>query len=309
MEYPGGHPFAFTLLDDTDDSTVERVAPVYDLLAELGFRTTKTVWCLDCPEGSRKFFAAETLQSPRYLALVRELLGQGFELAWHSATMESSPRSRVLEALGFFQREFGFLPQVHSNHGQNRENLYWGARRYQSWLAGGLMRAGAHLRGEPRFEGDRPDSPWFWGDLCRQHFRFVRNFTFPDLDLLSRDPYMPYRLASTPWVQYWFSTSDAPHARAFKRLLTRERIDRLARDGGLCILSTHLGKGYARDGRVDPQVAEILRYLASLGGWFAPVSELLEHLLVQRAGDGRPRRDVAALEWSHILQSLRGSPA
>ena len=46
LDFPEGRKFAFTILDDTDDATVENVRPVYDLLTELGFRTTKTVWPL-----------------------------------------------------------------------------------------------------------------------------------------------------------------------------------------------------------------------------------------------------------------------
>ena len=71
--HPDGKQFIFTILDDTDDATVDNVKPVYDLLDELGFRTTKTVWPLDCPEGSNLYFAAQTLQDPDYLAFIREL--------------------------------------------------------------------------------------------------------------------------------------------------------------------------------------------------------------------------------------------
>jgi hypothetical protein len=91
--------FIFTILDDTDDATVENVKPAYELLEELGFRTTKTVWPLDCPEGSKLYFAAQTLQNPEYLAFIRELSVRGFELASHGATMESSVRERTARGL------------------------------------------------------------------------------------------------------------------------------------------------------------------------------------------------------------------
>ena len=51
FEFPQGKRFAFTIVDDTDVATVANVKPLYDLLHELGFRTTKTVWPLGCPEG------------------------------------------------------------------------------------------------------------------------------------------------------------------------------------------------------------------------------------------------------------------
>ena len=106
MEFPGGKRFCFSILDDTDDATVENVKPVYDYLYECGLRTTKTVWPMDCPEGSRVFFAAETLQDKPYCDFVHELVSRGFELALHGATMESSTRERTMRGLGFLQREF-----------------------------------------------------------------------------------------------------------------------------------------------------------------------------------------------------------
>ena len=44
MKWPEQKKFAFTVVDDTDKATVQNVGPVYDLLAELGINTTKTVW-------------------------------------------------------------------------------------------------------------------------------------------------------------------------------------------------------------------------------------------------------------------------
>src|SRR6185369_261507 len=129
---PQGARFAFSVLDDTDDSTLDNVGPLYALLRDLGFRTTKTVWPLDCPEGSRNFFAAETLQNKSYLGFVHELADAGFEIASHGATMESSRRERTLEGLELIRSEFGCYPRLFCNHGQNRENLYWGSRRFRS---------------------------------------------------------------------------------------------------------------------------------------------------------------------------------
>lgn len=304
--FPGGKRFVFTILDDTDDATVENVRPIYDLLHELGFRTTKTAWPLDCPEGKQGiYFAAETLQDPAYLELVRELVERGFELAFHGATMESSTRERTEAGLRFLEESFGVPVRVHCNHGQNLENLYWGSARYRMPLLRLALALAERLRGKRRYAGHVPGSPYFWGDLCRERFRFVRNFAFAEIDTLPLPPHGPYRLPDTPWVNYWFSTSDAPDAAHFRRLVTRESIDRLHRQGGVCILSTHLGKGFVRGGRVDPQVEDALRYLATLPGWFVPVSDVLEHLLAARGADGISRRELWTLEIRHLLDRVR----
>lgn len=304
LQFPEGKRFAFTILDDTDDATVDNVRPIYSLLRSLGFRTTKTAWPLDCPEGSRKFFAAETLQNAEYLAFVRQLVADGFELAFHGATMESSHRERTIAGLEFIDREIGAPMSVYCNHGQNRENLYWGADRYRTaMLRLPLQAAGRALR-KPTYYGHVPQSPYFWGDIAKERFRFVRNFAFATLNQARIHPVGPYRLRSTPYVNYWFNTADAPDVHAFKRLVTPEGLEALEQEGGVCILSTHLGKGFVRDGRVDPDVERTLRYLADRPGWFVPTSRLLEHLLRVAPGGELSAREQWALELRHFFDRL-----
>jgi len=305
LSYPGGKEFAFSILDDTDDATVENVAPVYDLLHALGLRVTKTVWPLDCPEGSTHYFAGSTLADPEYRRFAQELQDRGFELTWHGATMESSTRERTQRGLEVFKEVFGHYPSLHCNHGQNAENIYWGAARYRNPLLRLVYKAALGRRAHA-FAGEIEASPYFWGDLCREHFRFVRGFTWRTANTLDGDPVLVYRLSATPYVNCWFSTSDAADVKAFNRLLTRESVDALRANGGVCIVSTHLGKGFARHGRVDAQVEDTLRYLARLPGWFAPVSEILEHFVRAAA---RLDRSVAAQSWHelrHVADRLRG---
>ncbi len=296
MQLPDGRRFAFTILDDTDDATFENIVPVYDRLREYGFRTTKTVWPLDCPEGSQEYFAAETLQRPEYLRYVQGLVADGFELASHGATMEPSKRERTLRGLEFLDRHFDTTLKLYANHGENRENVYWGAERFRTaplrWLARALERGrpGGYYCGE--LEG----SEYFWGDVCRERFRYVRNFTFASLNALAVNPEMPYAVRNTPYVEYWFSTSDAPTPEVFRRRITRRAIDRLETEGGVCIVSTHFGKrGFVSNGRLDPAVDEILRYIAAKPGWFAPASEILDFLRARR-----PERPIGGLALARL---------
>ena len=303
MELPEDKRFAFSILDDTDDSTVENVKPIYDLLHELGFRTTKTVWAANCPEGSRLFFAGQTLQNRDYLNFVLELKQRNFELAWHVATMESSKRARTIEALEFFYNEFGYYPKLHCNHGHNLENIYWGTRRYRNPLFRQIVRT--VNKQLDQFVGEDESSPYFWGDLCKQHFRFVRNFTFSELNMLKCDPHMPYHLEDRPYVNYWFSTADAPDVTRFNQLLTKDKLDQLSNERGICIISTHLGKGFVRNGRVDKDVRSTLEYLAKLDGWFVPTSDILELLLKQGSNGKISRLGQLGMEWRHLLDHAR----
>jgi hypothetical protein len=109
------------------------------------------------------------------------------------------------------------------------------------------------------------------------------------------DPGMPYRLPQTRFVNYWFSSADAPDVDAFNRLVTVERIDQLEREGGVCIVSTHFGKGFSQDGRLNSDTSDILRYLAGKPGWFVPVSDVLDYLLKRRHSPGE-------LSWRERLQ-------
>lgn len=301
---PDGKRFAFSVLDDTDDSTLENVEPLYTMLREYGFRTTKTVWPLDCPEKSRNFFAAETLQDKPYLRFVHELADAGFEVAFHGATMESSPRERTLEGLEYLRGEFGHYPKLFCNHGQNRENLYWGAKRFHTAplriLSRFLLRGDGHV-----YEGEKEGSQFFWGDVCREVIRYVRNFTFERLNMLAVDPGMPYRVAGAPYVRNWFSTTDAPDVEAFNRVLAPPRIDELAAAGGVCIVSTHFGKGFVKNGRVHPTTAGLLRHLADKGGWLAPVSEVLDRLLAVGRGRTLTSAETLRLELRFLLDRMR----
>lgn len=50
--WPGGKSFAFTIVDDTDKTTLENGPVVYDFLNDLGIKITKTVWIFNGEERS-----------------------------------------------------------------------------------------------------------------------------------------------------------------------------------------------------------------------------------------------------------------
>ena len=156
LTYPNGAEFAFTILDDTDDTTLENGRPVYVLLKEAGRRISKTVWAFDSKgENCEAYLAGETLSSPEYLKWVQELSLDGFEIAFHNASMGSSLRADTIKALDFLEKEFDQALRLHCNHGQNRENLYWGPDRYSSYFLNKVMRTLSKYNALPAFEGHR----------------------------------------------------------------------------------------------------------------------------------------------------------
>jgi hypothetical protein len=294
--YPEGKRFAFTIIDDTDVATVDNVLPIYRLLESLGMRTTKTVWPVSCPEGSRFFSRSQTLDDPEYLAFILDLAARGFEITWHGATMESSRRERTIAALDRFKALFGSYPKVHAGHAENRENLYWGADRVDDPLLKQiLLRTSSRTQGY--YQGHDPGSPYFWGDLCVERFRYVRNLTFNRLNLASINPSMPYRDERRPFGPLWFSSSDAEDVGAFNQLLRRSEQERLEQAGGFCIVATHFGKGFVRDGLVNDTTVRLLGELSRRNGWFVPAGPLLDLLAHQRAGFDLPRTEWWWMQW------------
>jgi len=294
LRFPGDARFAFTIIDDTDDGTVDNVRPIYRLLESLGLRTTKTVWPVRCPEGSEDFWLSETMDDARYRDFVVDLQARGFEMAFHGATMETSPRERTVRALECFHRVFGAPPRIHANHAFNRDNLYWGAARVDDPLLRRLYRfLSPHAR--DFYQGHCPGSPYWWGDLCVAQVEYVRNLTFSEINVLRVNPSMPYRDSKRPFVRWWFSAADADDVDEFNNLLRPEHQQQLEEEGGVCIVATHFGKGFARDGKPHPHTRRLLELLAARNGWFPPVGELLDWLRARRESEC-----LAAAEWRQM---------
>ena len=85
-----GKDFAFTIIDATDNATLARIRPIYELLSELGLRTTKTVWVYPAPE-SKCWGDADTLEDPTYRAYILDLQTLGFEIALHGVHGGATP--------------------------------------------------------------------------------------------------------------------------------------------------------------------------------------------------------------------------
>jgi hypothetical protein len=280
--FPGGKQFAFSVFDDTDVATLEYIRPIYELLDRLGFRTTKSVWPLPY-QGPSDYQGSDTLDDPEYASYVRHLQERGFEIAFHGARMESSERAEIRAAFEVYKQKLGQYPATYAAHGLNCDNLYWGVDRFRFRLWRCLYAALSGRRERPA-EGQRTESPFYWADLAERHLRYVRSFTYDDLNLWNVTAAVPYRTAGTPGVRAFFPSAFADNVEEFIELLSPARQARLERERGLCIVSTHFGKGFLRDGRVHPDVIELLTRLSQRPGWFQPVSTVLDYLVGAQGG-------------------------
>jgi hypothetical protein len=300
--FPGNKRFAFTIFDDTDYSTLENTAPVYRFLARIGIRTTKSVWPLGPVPAAR--VSGATLQDRRYLDFVRWLKGEGFEIALHNVQNHDATRAVVQRGFKEFENLLDQSVRIHCNHSNNRDNLYWGARRVENRalrLGYNLATRFAH---DNFFQGHVPDSPYFWGDICKEKIDYVRNFVFDEINLDRVNPTMPYQDPGKPFVNYWFSSSEGDTVDSFCRMLRDENQDRLESEEGVCIMYTHFGKRFC-NGVLHPEFERLMRRLSKMAGWFVPVGELLDHLKHTRAVSAIPAAELKRMETRWFLSKLR----
>ena len=301
IQWPDGKSFAFTIFDDPDYQDSGSVGPVYSLLAELGFRTTVSVWPLR--GAGRPRIGGVTCEDSAYLEWILGLQRKGFEIGLHNVTYHTSNRQETKNGLERFRELFGHYPHSMANHSGCREGMYWGRDRL----------TGAHRlvydllhphqsRGE--FEGHVERSPLFWGDLCHENIRYVRNFTFSEINTLKVCPMMPYHDPDRPFVKSWFAAAEGPSATTFTDMLCEENQDRLAEEGGACIMYTHFAQGFVENGHVYKRFEALMRRLSRLNGWFVPVHTLLDFLATTQQGQPIPVSDRKRVERRWLLQKI-----
>jgi hypothetical protein len=301
-KFPDNRKFAFTILDDTDLSTIDNVGPIYQLLAELGMRTTKSVWPLaSVPEGRQ---GGDSLQEADYLRFVLDLQTQGFEISLHNVRNHDATREMIDLGLEEYRKLVGSYPRIQTNHSTNRDNIYWGAARFNRLKL--LYKAGTALQDGHTFEGHNPDTAYFWGDLCRERVEYVRNFVFREINLDRVNPTMPYHDESRPFVNNWFSSCRGGNVDSFCEMLSEANQERLEDEGGVCIMYVHFACGFVTRGAVHPRVEELLRRMAGRNGWFAPVSTVLDFLRKERKGLTIPSAELTSMEqrWAFDKAAL-----
>jgi len=299
ITWPNGHFFAFTIVDDTDNATVANVKPVYDYLLSKGIKTTKTCWAYPSRE---KAVTGQCLQDEDYTEFLKDIQSKGTELAFHNAGSGAFTRQETLAALEEFKCKLGAYPTLHVNHRKNRENLYWGRERFS-----GIIRLMYGFKQKKRrFDGVNPESEYFWGDFAKEHIKYIRNRTFNGLNTLKEDPRLVYRESGKqPYSNYWFSSSDGINHGAFVKLLSKQNVDRLIKEGGCAIVYTHFAYGFVdENGKLSQDFKQVIDYIASKNGWFVPAGELLDYVAANM--DYKPSKIYeAAMDIKWFIERIR----
>jgi hypothetical protein len=280
LTWPQGKDFAFTAFDDTDLSTVENVGEIYALLRDLGFLTTKSVWPIRGTQAS--LAEGSSCEERAYLDWVLGIQEDGFEIALHNVTSHTAPRNDTIRGIESFRRIFGHWPYSLANHRGNSEALYWGDSRLTGLNAAVYNSLRRLQRQDDHYEGEDEHGPLFWGDVCREKIKYVRGLTCRDINTLSFCDYMPYHDPMRPYVNLWFVATEGPNFGSFVSAISEASQDRLAAEGGACIIYTHFALGFLDRHRIQPRFAELMTRLSRMNGWFVPVHQLLDHLLEVR---------------------------
>jgi hypothetical protein len=301
--WPNGKQFAFTIHDDPDCATVENVGAIYAFLADCGFQITKSCWPLR-GGSSQLHLSGQTLADPDYRQFLLDLRAKDFGIDFHGATWHSSRRAETIVALDRFAEVFGRYPGLATNHAQNEEAMYWGDARmtgWRRWAYNLLTRFRYHGKFRGHIEGDE----YFWGDLCKQHIKYYRNFTFRDINTLKACPLMPYHDPTKPYVNYWFASSEGGTRSSFNDCLSEANQDRLEAEGGACIMYTHFGKGFQDGNKVNPRFRQLMTRLSKKNGWFVCVCKVLGHLLEVRGHHELTPVERRQLETKWLWDKIR----
>src|SRR5262245_35913178 len=303
MRWPHNKSFAFSIFDDPDSQTLATSRVVYSFLADQGLHTTIGVWP-NAADPAQASDCGETCANAEYVAWMQKLQRKGFEIGFHNATSHTSNREGTCTGLNRFVELFGSNPATMSNHYHAREGIYGGADRLTGphRLGYNVLTRGAnrntsfgHKRGDARF----------WGDLCRERIRYVRNFVFGGINTLKACPDMPYHDPERPYVNCWYASSDAATLPNWLSVLSEANQDQLEEEGGACILYVHFAHGFCENGRIEPRFAGTIHRLTRRNGWFVPVQTLLDHLAGQKPNASITSAERKALERRWLFHKAR----
>jgi hypothetical protein len=249
-----------------------------------------------------------TCEDLPYLQRILDLQKQGFEVALHNVTYHTSTREETARGIEIFYRLFGQYPSSMANHSGCLESIYWGSERLSGVRRLIYNALNARRMGE-LFQGHIEGSPLFWGDICQAKIKYVRNFAFGDINTLKACPVMPYYDPARPFVNYWFASSEGANVDSFNSTVSEENQDRLAAEGGACIMYTHLASGFLEKGKINGRFRKLMDRLSKMNGWFVPVSTLLDYILLTRGHHVITQHERKALEsrWMwHKITHTRG---
>ena len=285
LRWPAPFRWAYAMTDDTDKSTLQSTRVVYEYCLERGIKPTRLLWTHEPSEkcgvkNPEDPIPGASLEDPDYRAYCQDLYERGVTFGLHGASSGNSTRERTLAGFERFEEVFGRPPELFIAHMRNAENIYWGAERYANPVLRAIARA---LIIPATYHGDDESSPYYWADICRERIRYIRIYRTRSLNVLAKNPSMPFHDARFPDVRFWYSAS-GQNLELLDRL-TQPRLDLVAREDGLILHYTH-SSWFVDDPAIEsPQLLEPARRgFDHIGArddvWCAGVTEVLDRLMM-----------------------------
>jgi hypothetical protein len=116
---------------------------------------------------------------------------------------------------------------------------------------------------------------------------------------------MPYYDPERPFVNYWYAGSEGSNVSTFVQRIAEPEQERLEEQGGACIMYTHFGHGYWDGKEVNRRFRELMTRLSRRGGWFVPVTTLLDYLRTRHAKHTISPADRSRLERRWLMHKVR----
>ena len=281
--------------------TLDNGPLVYRFLNDLGFQTTKSVWPIKGQ--SNPIIGGKTCEDTAYRNWIKELHNLNFEIALHNVTFHTSRREEISRGLDIFYHYFGTNPKIHANHAGCNDAIYWGDARLNG-IHKRIYNVLTSFRNRNKYSGHLEYSELFWGDLCKQKIKYVRNFVFNDINTLKRCTFMPYHDPLKPYVNFWFTSSDGSNVDRFNKCIQEKNQDRLEAEGGACIMYTHFAFGFIKNGTLDYRYKELMTRLSKKKGWFVPVGTMLDYLLEKNNHHIISNRERNQLERRWLFEKI-----
>ena len=187
-----------------------------------------------------------------------------------------------------FESHFGRSKTlVQHNDIKDCESIYWGSKRFiepLSWIFQALSYINPRGVNSKSYQGENEESVYFWGDICQKKIDYIRSLTFPEVNLFAITEDILHKRKKTEYVNSWFISSEAPDLSSFVEMLSKENLDKLETENGLCIIYTHFGSGFVNKGLLAESFKDVIDDLSQRDGWFVPADQILEYVSAKQGG-------------------------
>ena len=190
-----------------------------------------------------------------------------------------------------------------ANHAGCEDGIYWGSQRF-SGIYKIIYNLLTNYKFDDFFRGEKIHDKLFWGDICKEKIKYVRNFTFRNINTLKVCPEMPYHDHKKEFVNYWFASSEGANVRLFNKTISEKNQDLLEAEKGCCIMYTHLASQFCINGNLDKEFVRLMTRLSKKNGWYVPTYKILDHLIETKRNKNIKSNELSRLQRKWLIDRI-----